>query len=123
MKLKIIHLALYFISAKADLNWTRINYNSNVISPRYFHAGAYFPQTNEYLVFGGNDNQQNHMNDFYSIDLGSNTAVQIYANNYAPLMGREAPSYTSDTVSGDFYVHTGRNKSGMKNIQNYTFDN
>jgi hypothetical protein len=50
----IISLVKFIFPTQALGSWTQITY-TNTVSGRFACAGAFMPNTNEYLVFGGQD--------------------------------------------------------------------
>ncbi len=74
-----------------------------------WHIGAYFSQTNEYIVYGGED--LSFYSDFFIINLTNLTCSIISGSG--PLGIRSRVAYTSDPVSGNLYVHGGSDSSGI----------
>jgi hypothetical protein len=85
--------------------WQQVNDSTIALSPGYLQASAFFPQTQEFLLFGGS-NGTSINNNLISINYRTwktnNTKL-----NTSPSM-RSSPAYVSNIVSGDFYVQGGR---------------
>jgi hypothetical protein len=89
--------------------WQQVNHNpANLITGRYYHAGAFLSSTNEYLVYGGFSTLA--LDDLHSIDLTTLQSTQLAEST--PLGRRNGMAYTSDLVS-NFYVHGGWTGSGI----------
>jgi hypothetical protein len=105
--------SLLFLMSQAQLGqlgeWQQINYTATTaISGRYYHAGAFFSSTNEYLLASGANSV--YLSDFHSINMASLQSTVLDAST--PLGGRYGLAFTSDSVS-NFYVHGGWTGSGM----------
>jgi hypothetical protein len=97
-------------------------YNDTLINKRYEFAGAFMPTTNEILICGGLSVSSGFtcFSDFISVEMDAPITAKLLSRS-TPMDIRHSSGFTSNHVSGDFYVHGGNDCFGIGTSPNYLF--
>jgi hypothetical protein len=103
--LVIVSYCVTLILHIKSLRWTLMTINNNVIPGKYGISGGYFPQTNEFITWGGSTMRTRYMNDFYTINMASMQCTALGSTSQPS--ARTYASSTHNAATGDLYVYGG----------------